>query len=147
MENKQLLIHVAAEALIFLGITLQFNKKHRNLRNEVRELSDKVDKLEGLLAKNTQMLQNIFGTRPQQQRHFATPQKVPNPPVNTPTNFKEERDKENKEESDKESDNESISSSDLDAEIKNELKELDLERKNKITEIKDDEDEEEEDDE
>ena len=140
-DNKQLLIHIAAEALIFLGITLQFNKKYKNLRIEVRELADKVDKLESLLAKNTQMLQNIFGGRSQQQtqRHFTHPPKVP---VNTPVNFKkeEEKEKENKEkenEEENESDNESISSSDLDAEISNELKELDLE-KNKIVEIKDD---------
>ena len=58
-ENKQLMIHIASEVVVLVGITFYFNQKNKKLTAHLEDLVQRVEEQEDLLQKHEQMIKQL----------------------------------------------------------------------------------------
>ena len=58
--NKQLMIHIASEVVVLVGITFYFNQKNKKLVAHLEDLAQRVEEQEELLQKHDQMIKQIM---------------------------------------------------------------------------------------
>jgi len=165
MENKQM-IHIASEIVALVGLTFYFNQKNKKLMGHIENLAQKIEEQEDLLQKHEQVIKKLleFMNEQNQKNTIITPQIFATqvettktrkksqpvkevhtkPPLKVPNHFKPESTKvsfndqilktpppviESEESSDSEE-------SDLDAELAEELQELEIEEEINLSDLK-----------
>ena len=151
MENKPLVLHVLAEALVIIGIVFYFSSKNKKLLSHIEELSqtveeqeDRIQKLENSLEKTNNLVLrmnsifeklNIMKMKPEiskEQVHVKKQEqsKKKEPKIINIIQEEKKKVKFDKQEQvqefsdDEDLDDDELSNSDLDDEIQTELEEL-----------------------
>jgi hypothetical protein len=164
MENKQM-IHIASEIVALIGLTFYFNQKNKKLLGHIENLAQKIEEQEDLLQKHEHVIKKMLEFMnekdttnthqilakqlettkirkkpPAKEVHTKPPLKVPTPskPESTKVSFSDQILKTTKKptvvvESEESSDSEE---SDLDAELAEELEELEIEEEINVTDLK-----------
>ena len=60
-ENKQI-IHIAAEIIVIGGLTFYFNQKHKKVVKQVEELNQRLEQQNMILQKHEQIIQRLVNT-------------------------------------------------------------------------------------
>ena len=130
LENKQI-IHIAAEVIIIAGVVVYFSYKNKKLLGQIEELSHRVEEQETIIQKHEQVIRQLVQAvnnlqtkspepvvKKQQKRSIRrTPKPRPSKPINISFNDNQEVVENNDTDS-------SSDDSDLDAEIAEEMKDL-----------------------
>jgi len=144
-ENKQI-IHIATEIIVIGGLTFYFNQKHNKMVKQIDELKNVIEQQNLILQKHEQIIQTLVSNfnlsikqktvpvqQPVKQQTVQKPQQtIPSTPANIPLKmnllmFNDEKPNTmtmNIEELTEFTTSDNDSNEDLDAEIENELKEL-----------------------
>jgi hypothetical protein len=163
-ENKQM-IHIASEIVALVGLTFYFNQKNKKLMGHIENLAQKIEEQEDLLQKHEHIIKKMLEFMndqntpqvlakqlettkirkkpppPAKEVHTKPPLKVPTPskPESTKVSFSDQIFKTTKippirvVESEESTDSEE---SDLDAELAEELEELEIEEEINLTDLK-----------
>jgi len=136
MENKQM-IHIVSEIIVLGGLIYYFNQKNKKLLSHIQDLSRKIEEQEGILQKHEEIIIKISEFI-NQQKNISTPiiKKIPlkenrtkkSEPIKV--SFKKESSPiKNKivQRVEEISSSEEEEESDLDAELAEELEELEIE--------------------
>ena len=143
MENKQM-IHIASEIIVLGGLIYYFNQKNKKLLSHIQDLSRKIEDQEGILQKHEEIIRKMSEFINQQKNtSIEKTKKTPVKEIRTITPKKSEPIKvsfkpntspiKNKiaqrveEISSSEEEEEEEEESDLDAELEEELQELEIE--------------------
>ena len=164
MENKQM-IHIASEIVALVGLTFYFNQKNKKLLGHIENLAQKIEEQEDLLQKHEHVIKKMLEFMnekntpqvlakqletikirkkpppPAKEVHTKPPLKVPTPSKteSTKVSFSDQIFKTTKTpptrvvESEDSTDSEE---SDLDAELAEELEELEIEEEINLTDLK-----------
>jgi hypothetical protein len=85
MDNK-LLIHVAAESIAFATLGVWIYKSNSNKDAKIKQLEDKIDVLEKMIAQHDELLRMILGAPPNRPKpQSVTPQPQPDENVKRPS--------------------------------------------------------------
>ena len=152
MENKQM-IHIASEIIVLGGLIYYFNQKNKKLLSHIQDLSRKIEDQEGILQKHEEIIRKMSEFI-NQQKNTSTPiiektKKIPVKEIRTITPKKSEPIKvsfkqnpspiknkivqrveeisSSEEEEEEEEEEKEEEESDLDAELAEELEELEIE--------------------
>jgi hypothetical protein len=137
LENKQL-IHIAAEIILFVGVTFYFSSKTRKLQQHIDDLSQKLEEQQDTIQKHEQIIRQLIDTVRKIQQPINT--HVVNQPINRINKNNNKRNKDVKfnappplqqlqqqqtvEIQEREESSSEEEDSDLDAELENELNDL-----------------------
>jgi predicted RNase H-related nuclease YkuK (DUF458 family) len=58
-ENKSMLIHVAAEIIVVIGITFYFSQKNKKLMGHINDLIQRIEEQEDTIQKHEQLINNL----------------------------------------------------------------------------------------
>jgi phage shock protein A len=58
-ENKSMLIHVAAEIIVVIGITFYFSQKNKKLMGHINDLIQRIEDQEDIIQKHEQLINNL----------------------------------------------------------------------------------------
>ena len=58
-ENKTLLIHIAAEIIIVIGISFYFSQKNKKLMGHINDLIQRIEEQEDMIQKHEQLINNL----------------------------------------------------------------------------------------
>jgi len=153
LENKQI-IHIVCEAVVIFGLVIHFSKKNKKLTSYIEDVEQRLQEQEELIQKHEQIIGKLIETinnmtlskqhsskklnKPSQKKvHTQPPLKTPVPVLQQRSSrpkidfYISEEDEEDEEEDEEEDDQEEEYSSDedLDAEIAEELQELEIDLK------------------
>ena len=136
LENKQI-IHIATEIVALIAIVFYFSSKNKKLLDHIEDLSQRLEDQEDLIQKHEQIIRQLVQKVNNQGgvRHLPKPEKVkkvskPNhkssptrdrPPI---IKFKEDTENYNSNQQDLDDEYSNDDGSELDAEIADELEEL-----------------------
>lgn len=142
LENKQI-IHIAAEIVVLIGITFYFSSKNKKLSDHIEDLSQRLEEQEDLIQKHEQIIRQLVQAMNAQNnglvhkkqlanndtKNVAKPKKkvksASQPRVNRPTvTFNDNEEVKEIESDDSHDEYSSEDDSMLDAEIAEELQEL-----------------------
>jgi hypothetical protein len=163
MENKQM-IHIASEIVALIGLTFYFNQKNKKLLGHIENLAQKIEEQEDLLQKHEHVIKKMLEFMnekdtnntpqilakqlettkirkkppPAKEVHTKPPLKVPTPskPESTKVSFSDQILKTTKKPTVVVESEESSEESDLDAELAEELEELEIEEEINVTDLK-----------
>ena len=138
MENKQM-IHIASEIIVLGGLIYYFNQKNKKLLSHIQDLSHKIEQQEVILQKHEEIIRKMSEFINQQKNKSTSTKKIPvkeiqhkkSEPIKV--SFKKETSPiKNKivqrvEEISSSEEEEEEEESDLDAELAEELEELEIE--------------------
>jgi len=140
MENKQM-IHIASEIIVLGGLIYYFNQKNKKLLSHIQDLSRKIEDQEGILQNHEEIIRKMSEFITQQKNTIEKSKKIPVKEIRTITPKKSEPIKvsfkknpspiKNKivkrvEEISSSEEEEEEEESDLDAELEEELQELEI---------------------
>jgi hypothetical protein len=77
LENKQM-VHIASEIVVLLGLTFYFNQKNKKMMGHIEDLAQRVEEQEDLLQKHEQIIRKLvdFINQPRFQQSTERPNTV-----------------------------------------------------------------------
>ena len=80
LENKQM-VHIASEIIVLVGMTYHFNKQNRSLRNHIEDLAQRVEEQEDLIQKHETIIKKLVDAVNTLHSHHQPPTPVVQAPV------------------------------------------------------------------
>ena len=58
-ENKTMLIHIAAEIIVIIGLSFYFSQKNKKLMGHINDLIQRIEDQEDMIQKHEQLINNL----------------------------------------------------------------------------------------
>ena len=75
LENKQQLVHIASEVVVAIGLVFYFSQKNKKLMSHIEDLAQRLEEQEDIIQKHDQMIQRLAAMIQQQSNvnHVSKP--------------------------------------------------------------------------